>query len=1004
VTDFRELQDKAGRPTQAQFQHFFRLFRDVGLACKDKGDLTDKMVLYKFLYALPPNLKVKGYAAAAKPGKDFDQDHPQAFIKVFKEIELKVNSERDIDALIEEQGMGRPGGSRVKAHRNVFAEPQQASNPVPLPSRPEFATYRDSSPAKEIRDSLQKEELRRKLPSGLEDVTGGMIPTLQKLATAMNPPTNEDLDLITKGLDKLQILHILIERIQDPEIVAEISSLKLYEACQDQVSIQYGEAYDKGKRRGYGGYRTSGGYIKGCKWCGNKKEPGMRPQGYHEYMNQCYDYKKFIGLGVIHESDENNYICIGPWKEGETAYPMVFMDKDGKTRREQVLLRVLNGPYSPDPDRRAQAVKELQEQAEIAALAREKAHTPSVGMIEATWDSDYESDFLEEREHTAETFAMVQNLSTHGDTDSGSDGTVTLGPVETRARKKQHHTGPYDAESKLREKAKEQASYGKPKTTGNVRGKVRFDTTEEILTEDMEVDPPASKTIAPPKVLKKLTPTRADKPVKPSNKEPAVATAPEAKKPRIAKSIKPAPVNPASSLIPKPPTRASSRTPRLQEALIRGNYRLDDVIDKLLAQQQPPGGLSLGEFYVLIERPRLASISRLETIDQRMQRQVSEAKIEALTLLDEEVEEETFLSEKPLLGEGSDHFEDCNAVPWGYPQDKDDNIQPFQPRILRRNSWKRSEERETFDPLSKYIRLAPQWHERVQTHRQIPRPELAKGFRTRQQMWRTQVHKLQENMIADSKLLFLLSAVPVIGLLLVVFLAIAKSYYFKLLSSIYQRPVHSSSGKRTITTGLPSISDLAKAPVARVCLVDAPSSTGTFHSPTPKLVVTIPGNTKVSDVRATLDSGAEVSCMTLNTAARLGLPITRSHNMALKTITGIKSKFAGYADNVAVSVGDLVVRTRFYIMDIPGTKIILGFPFFRQARVSFRYPSDEEGGIVLAQLWNARLQQGTLVQTNFATAEAKDLLALKDEHSIGRIWDEAEYSDSYAEDEFSGNE
>jgi hypothetical protein len=31
-------------------------------------------------------------------------------------------------------------------------------------------------------------------------------------------------------------------------------------------------------------------------------------------------------------------------------------------------------------------------------------------------------------------------------------------------------------------------------------------------------------------------------------------------------------------------------------------------------------------------------------------------------------------------------------------------------------------------------------------------------------------------------------------------------------------------------------------------------------------------------------------------------------------------------------------------------------------------------------------------------------LALRDEHSIGRIWDEAEYSDSYAEDEFSGNE
>jgi hypothetical protein len=139
-------------------------------------------------------------------------------------------------------------------------------------------------------------------------------------------------------------------------------------------------------------------------------------------------------------------------------------------------------------------------------------------------------------------------------------------------------------------------------------------------------------------------------------------------------------------------------------------------------------------------------------------------------------------------------------------------------------------------------------------------------------------------------------------------------------------------------------------------LVNTPSSTRTFYSLTLKLVVTIPGNTKVSNVRATLDSGAEVSYMTLNTAARLGLPITRSHNMALKTITRIKSKFTRYANNITVSVGDLVVRTRFYIIDILGIKIILGFPFFRQVRVSFRYPSDEEGGIVLAQLWNARLQ------------------------------------------------
>jgi hypothetical protein len=30
-------------------------------------------------------------------------------------------------------------------------------------------------------------------------------------------------------------------------------------------------------------------------------------------MNQCYDYKMFIGKGVIYELDNRNYIYIGPW-------------------------------------------------------------------------------------------------------------------------------------------------------------------------------------------------------------------------------------------------------------------------------------------------------------------------------------------------------------------------------------------------------------------------------------------------------------------------------------------------------------------------------------------------------------------------------------------------------------------------------------------------------------------------------------------------------------------
>jgi len=64
---------------------------------------------------------------------------------------------------------------------------------------------------------------------------------------------------------------------------------------------------------------------------------------------------------------------------------------------------------------------------------------------------------------------------------------------------------------------------------------------------------------------------------------------------------------------------------------------------------------------------------------------------------------------------------------------------------------------------------------------------------------------------------------------------------------------------------------------AEVCLLNMKrNQLATFYLPTLKIVITIPGNTKISDVRATLDNGAEVSCITLETAIRLGLSITKN--------------------------------------------------------------------------------------------------------------------------------
>ena len=157
--------------------------------------------------------------------------------------------------------------------------------------------------------------------------------------------------------------------------------------------------------------------------------------------------------------------------------------------------------------------------------------------------------------------------------------------------------------------------------------------------------------------------------------------------------------------------------------------------------------------------------------------------------------------------------------------------------------------------------------------------------------------------------------------------------------------------------------------IVDVCPVATETFSGysDFHSPTPKVVVTLTGTTKLSDVRATLDTGAEVSVMTLDAVTRFEIPVTYSSGMALRTIIGSKSRFVGFADNVPVTIGNSVVRTRFYIMDCPGIKIILGFPFFRKARVTLRYPRDEEDSLVFALFYDPRTSVITIVKTNNET-------------------------------------
>jgi hypothetical protein len=95
----------------------------------------------------------------------------------------------------------------------------------------------------------------------------------------------------------------------------------------------------------------------------------------------------------------------------------------------------------------------------------------------------------------------------------------------------------------------------------------------------------------------------------------------------------------------------------------------------------------------------------------------------------------------------------------------------------------------------------------------------------------------------------------------------------------------------------------------------------------PKVIITLVGRGKLANIRATLNTRAKVSVISLNTALRFKILITYSTRMALWTITKDKSKFIRFIDNVAIIIRNTIIRTRFYIINSFRIKVILRFLF-----------------------------------------------------------------------------
>jgi len=145
-----------------------------------------------------------------------------------------------------------------------------------------------------------------------------------------------------------------------------------------------------------------------------------------------------------------------------------------------------------------------------------------------------------------------------------------------------------------------------------------------------------------------------------------------------------------------------------------------------------------------------------------------------------------------------------------------------------------------------------------------------------------------------------------------------------------------------------------------------------YHSLILKVIITIIGRGKLTDMRVILDTGAEVNYISLDAVLKFEILITYSTGIALRTIIRTKSKFVGFIDNVTVIIGNIIVRTRFYIIESSGIKVVLRFLFIRKTKVIFRYLKDEEDGLVFTLLYDLRTGVIISVKTNTETEKARE--------------------------------
>ena len=86
-----------------------------------------------------------------------------------------------------------------------------------------------------------------------------------------------------------------------------------------------------------------------------------------------------------------------------------------------------------------------------------------------------------------------------------------------------------------------------------------------------------------------------------------------------------------------------------------------------------------------------------------------------------------------------------------------------------------------------------------------------------------------------------------------------------------------------------------------------------------------------------IDTGAEVNVITAGLAAEARIPVRPDPLLSMRGHTGHTKPFSGVCENVDIDVGGVSVKGNFFVLPESDHNLVLGNPFIKYARLSFRY-------------------------------------------------------------------